>query len=183
MMATPTTLVPLATSLLDQAQSNTFAAVQKQVVDWNTVLKTNYQTAFDNWLQSYANGRISDRSTAPQPPMGYVLAYFTDPTTGPGSVGPYGDIPIQWAYPRLGTTANPTPLVCDMPPIPAPAAAAPVVGTPVYQVGDVMNCPVGDPWPVGHIETDPDTGAEYQKMSHPSPFSQTRVVYFYERIK
>ena len=48
---------------------------------------------------------------------------------------------------------------------PEPTAPPAVVVEPVYQIGDAMNNPVGDVWPVGHIETDPVTGNEYQNRS------------------
>ena len=96
-------------SLLDAALANTLAAVQRQVQDWNENLKSNYLTAFDNWSQSVLAGR-ADNSNPPQPPKGYVVGHFTDPTTGPGRVGPYGETPIQWAYPAQGTDPVSSPL-------------------------------------------------------------------------
>jgi len=57
-----------------------------RVIDWNALLKSNYLTAFDNWSQSVLAGRV-DNSNPPQPPKGYVVGYFNDPTTGPGSGG------------------------------------------------------------------------------------------------
>jgi hypothetical protein len=102
----------ITTSFLEAAQANTLAAIQRQVKDWNEVLKSNYLTAFDNWSQSVLAGR-SDNSNPPHPPKAYEVGYFVDPTTGPGSIGPYGDTPVEWAYPKLGVN-----LVCAMPPVP-----------------------------------------------------------------
>ncbi len=80
-------------NLMDAAQANTLAAVQQQVQDWNNVIKSNYLTAFDNWSQSVLAGR-ADNTNPPQPPKAYVVGHFTDPTSGPGSIGPYGEQPI-----------------------------------------------------------------------------------------
>ena len=107
------TIDPYLATTLQQAQANTLAAVTLQVANSNTNLKSNYMTAFSNWLISWNAGRISDKSTAPAPPLGFVVGYFNDPTTGPGTVGPYSNQVVQWAYPALGTVP-----VCDMPPIP-----------------------------------------------------------------
>src|SRR5258708_7165979 len=100
-----------ATTNLAAAQANTLSAITQQVTDLNNNLKNNYLTAFNNWLGNYTAGRINGQSTAPQPPNGYVVGYFDDPTTGPG-VPPYG-VTVKWAYPALGTSP-----VCAQPAIP-----------------------------------------------------------------
>src|SRR5215468_10056131 len=89
---------------LEAAQANTLAAVQIQVSNLNDQLKSNYLTAFGNWAQSVLAGR-GDNTNPPQPPKGFVVAYFNDPTTGPGSNGPYAGRVIQWAYPATGNDA------------------------------------------------------------------------------
>jgi hypothetical protein len=169
------------TNLLLPAQTLTIQSVTEQVAELNSSLVAAYHNAFNSWLENWNAYKVMDPSTAPAVPFAWVLSYFMDPTTGPGKVGIYGDTPIMWAYPAVG----PLP-VCDPLPIP-PHAATQVTPTPlpdpVYQIGDVMDSPAGDPWPVGHILTDPATGNEYEKKSHGNPFSPSRVVFFYERVK
>jgi hypothetical protein len=160
----------VTSNLLDEAQANTLAAVQGQVVAWNNVLKSNYLTAFDNWSQSVLAGR-TDNSNPPQPPKGYVVGYFTDPTTGPGSVGPYGDMPIQWAYPAQGTAP-----VCAMPPV--PPAIKPYHPPVLPEPDNVRNVPPGDTMPVGYRLTTAD-GSVWQKQASPTPFG---IEYYYSRI-
>src|SRR5215475_2619952 len=87
---------------LQAAMANTLAAVKVQVDQLNQQLKDNYLTTFNNWSISVTAGRI-DNSNPPQPPIGYVIGYATDPTNSAA----------QWAYPVTGTTP-----VCDMPPVP-----------------------------------------------------------------
>lgn len=166
------------TTALSEAQQNNLDSVRRQVANLNTAITSNYLTAFSSWLTNWTAGRINDKSTAPTPPAAYIVGWFDDPTTGPGMVGPYGENILRWAYPSQDGSP-----VCDQPSIPAQAQAISMAPAPAYQVGDVMDCPVDDPWPVGHILTDPSTGAQYTKMSHGNPFSPTRVVYFYERTK
>jgi hypothetical protein len=154
---------------IEAAQANTLAAIQLQVTNLNQALKTNYTTTFNNWATSVLAGR-SDNSNPPQPPMAFVVGYFNDPTTGPGSVGPYTQAPVQWAYPAVG--AKP---VCDMPPVPS----VPKAPDPLPERDDIKNVPVGDNLPVGFKMTDPATGHVYQKQSSPTPFG---IAYFYVRV-
>src|SRR5438445_12460220 len=98
---------------LEAAQANTLNSVQLQVSHLNDGLKSNYLTAFGNWAQSVLAGR-SDNHNPPKPPMAFVVGYFNDPTTGPGSIGPYTKEFVQWAYPAVGTDP-----VCPTPPIPS----------------------------------------------------------------
>ena len=158
------------TNLLGAAQANTLAAAQRQVKDWNENLKSNYLTAFDNWSQSVLAGR-ADNSNPPKPPNGYVVSYFTDPTTGPGSLGPYGETPIQWAYPAEGIQP-----VCAMPPV--PPTAKPYVPPVLPEPDNIRNVPVGDTMPVGYRITTAD-GSVWQKQASPTPFG---VEYFYSRL-
>ena len=154
---------------LQAAQANTLAAVQVQVDNMNAALKANYMTAFNNWAQSVLAGRI-DNTNPPQPPMGYVVGYFNDPTTGPGSIGPYGDTVIQWAYPMASTTP-----VCQQPPLPQTPKPQPAMPPRT----DILNVPLGDVFPVGHILIDPNTGHQYQKQSSPTPFG---IAYWYQEV-
>ena len=157
-------------NLLDAALANTLAAVQRQVQDWNEVLKSNYLTAFDNWSQSVLAGR-TDNSNPPKPPNAYVVGQFTDPTTGPGSLGPYGDMPIQWAYPAQGTQP-----VCPMPPV--PPSLKPYTPPVLPEPDNVRNVPVGDNMPVGYRLKNAD-GSVWQKQASPTPFG---VEYYYARL-
>ena len=138
---TPTTDPPPVSNQLLAAQQNVLAAVQKQVDEWNAVLKSGYLTTFDNWSQSVVIGRAPN-TNPPQPPMGYAVGYFQDPTSGPGSIGPYGETIVKWAYPQ----PNGGP-VCPMPPIPN------MPGVVIHSAGTAM---------IGvHTFTDSGTGIQY----------------------
>jgi len=153
---------------IQAAQANTLAAVTQRVADMNTALKANYLSSFNSWSQSILAGRPN--GDPPQPPKAFVVGYFADPTTGPGSEGPYQQAPVQWAYPAVG----PDP-VCPMPPVPTlppPPAALP-------ERDDIKNVPLGDTLPVGFKMTDPATGHVYQKQASPTPFG---MAYFYARV-
>lgn len=108
------TLDDFKASTLQAAQANVLAAAVAQVAALNDGLKANFQQAFGSWLTNWNAGRVTDSTTAPKPPNAFVVAYAADPTTGPGSVGPYGETQIFWAYPGVGKVP-----VCDMPAIPA----------------------------------------------------------------
>jgi hypothetical protein len=157
-----------ATSL-QAAQANSLAAVQQQVASLNDALKANYLTAFNNWSQSVMAGR-SDNSNPPHLPNAFVVGYFDDPATGPGTQGPYSNQAVRWAYPAVGSDP-----VCPMPPIPSippPPALLP-------ERDDIKNVPLGDTLPVGFKMTDPVTGAVYQKQASATPFG---IAYFYARV-
>ena len=153
---------------LEAAQANTLAAVQLQVANLNDGLKSNYLTAFGNWSQSVLAGR-SDNSNPPQAPKAFVVGYFNDPTTGPGSIGPYGNRVVQWAYPATGTDP-----VCAMPAIPS----IPKPPAPLPERDDIRNVPLGDTLPVGFKMTVADGGV-WQKQASPTPFG---IAYFYARV-
>ena len=153
---------------LETAQANTLAAVQTQVANLNDNLKSNYLTAFNNWSISVLAGR-SDNTNPPQPPKAYVVGYFTDPTTGPGSNGAYTKDPVQWAYPAVGSDP-----VCPMPPVPS----VPKPPAPLPEREDIRNVPLGDTLPVGFKMTAPD-GSVWQKQASPTPFG---IAYFYVRV-
>lgn len=107
------TLDDFKASTLQAAQANVLAAITAEVADLNGNLKKVYMDAFNGWLVSWNAGRVSDSSTAPKPPMAFVVGSFTDTTSGAGTVGAYGPNPIMWATPQMGTAP-----VCDMPQIP-----------------------------------------------------------------
>jgi hypothetical protein len=160
-----------ATTTLRAAQANTLAAVTSQIADLNNNLTSNYLTAFNNWLLSWTAARISDKSTAPKPPNGYVLGYFDDPTTGPGSLGPYGDMVVQWAYPAWASSP-----VCAQPAIPD---VPPPQVHPVFSGNDrLQNVPTGDQMPVGSIILGPDS-SRWEKMASPTPFG---MAYYYAKV-
>jgi hypothetical protein len=108
-----------AATTLEAAQANTLAAIRAQVANLNEQLKSGYLSRFHDWAVNFApNVAVGvPNADAPKPPNGYVVGYFNDPTSGPGTLGPYGDKYVQWAYPAVG----PMP-VCDMPPIPGVVA-------------------------------------------------------------
>lgn len=165
------TLADYAQTTLQVAQANALQSVTVQVANINMVLKGNYLTAFNNWLINWQSGRITDRSTAPAPPNGYVVSYFDDPTTGPGSLGPYGDMVVQWPYPAIGNTP-----IVPMPAIPAAVIYTPpdpnrkpqgVIGTKT----DALP-PAVDGFPVGHQATSAD-GSIWEKFEGDLPFGVT----------
>jgi hypothetical protein len=160
-----------ASTTLQAAQANTLAAITLQIVDLNNNLKSNYLTGFNNWLENYTAGRISDKSTAPQPPAAFQVGYFVDPTSGPGTSGPYGDRPVKWAYPAIGAMP-----VCAAPAIPdvPPPFVAPVLPEPE----NVRNVPPGDTIPVGRTIEAPD-GTRWQKHASPTPFG---MAYYYVKV-
>jgi hypothetical protein len=163
-MSTP----DFSATTLEAAQANTLAAVQLQVANLNDGLKSDYLTAFGNWSQSVLAGR-SDNSNPPQPPKAFLVGYFNDPTTGPGSTGPYANKIVQWAYPATGTDP-----VCVLPPIPS----IPKPPAPLPEREDIRNVPLGDTLPVGFKMTAPDGGV-WQKQASPTPFG---IAYFYARV-
>lgn len=163
------TLAAFAASTLPTAQANTSAAVTVEINDLNNNLKSIYLTSFNNWLLSWLDGRNTDITTAPQPPNGYVLGTFIDPTTGAG-IPPYG-VPVIWAYPQVGTVpVTPMPAIPAMPPPMPPPTAFSGSGT-------VMNLPHGDMTPVGNLLTLTD-GSKWVKVATPTPFG---MEYYYQR--
>jgi hypothetical protein len=157
----------MATTLA-AAISNTLSAVQAQVSNLNAALKSNYLTTFANWAQSVLAGRVPN-TNPPQPPNGYVVSFFNDPTTGPGSFGPYGDQIVQWPYPAIGTDP-----VCSIPAIPS---ISKTLG--LYRVGVQMKdapglfarldgdtTPAGTTTPDGTISADGISG-RYLKIGEP----------------
>jgi hypothetical protein len=166
-----TVLDGFAATSLKNAQMNTLAAVTQEVADLNAGAKANYLTAFQNWLLNWTAGRVSDKSTAPKPPAGYVVGYFNDPTTGPGSLGPYGDMVVQWAYPAFGT--DPVCLQPAIPDVPPPQVHPVLTGNDRAQ-----NMPANDTLPVGTIIPAPD-GTQWQKMATPTPWG---IAYYYAKV-
>jgi hypothetical protein len=154
---------------IQAAQANALEAATLQVAQMNEGLKGTYLTTFNNWAQSVLAGR-SDNSNPPVPPLAFVVGYFNDPTTGPGTVGPYTNAPVQWPYPAVGKDP-----VCPMPPIPSKPAPPP----PMPERDDIRNVPLGDNLPVGYKITDPGTGHVYQKQASPTPFG---IAYYYLRV-
>lgn len=161
-----------AATTLKQAQASALVAVTAQVAELNSQLIGTYQTAFSNWLLNWTAGRISDKTTAPVPPAGYVVGYFDDPTSGPSSnLGPYGTMVIQWPYPALGTSP-----VCAQPAI--PAIPPPFVQQATTGNATVQNVPVGDLMPVGSVIVAPD-GSKWEKMASVTPFG---MAYYYAKV-
>jgi len=141
------TLSDFAASTLVAAQANTLAGAQRLVSDWNNVLTQKFLNAFANWALSITSGKSTDTSNPPQPPKAFVVGYFTDPTSGPGTVGPYGEMPVQWAYPAQGKDP-----VCDMPPIPGVVKHADgimLIGTQNPSAPEWFNALPDDVTPVG----------------------------------
>ena len=160
-----------AQTTLQAVQANTLAAVTSQTVELNNNLNSNYLTSFNNWLLSWTAGRITDKSSAPKPPNGFVVGYFNDPTTGPGTIGPYGDTVVQWAYPALGSTpVSPMPGIPDIPP--------PYVPPVLPEPANIRYVPVGDTMPVGYQLIAPD-GSKWQKQASPTPFG---MAYYYAKV-
>jgi hypothetical protein len=161
---------------LETAQANATASVTAQVASMNAASKQNYMNVtWPNWLASVTTGRNNDMKNPPppDPPMAYEVGYFDDPTTGGGDAtpGPYANIKVQWAYPKLSDKP-----VCDRPGLPT----VPPPQKPIPERDDIRNVPVGDFLPVGATVTDPVTGHVYQKQASPTPWG---TAYFYLRIQ
>jgi hypothetical protein len=91
------------TNQLFTAMHNTAIASQTLCDEWNAVAVADYRTKVDNWFLVWLN-HPEMAGPVPVPPMGWMVTYVGDATTGPGSGGPYGDTVIQWAAPAMGTT-------------------------------------------------------------------------------
>jgi hypothetical protein len=156
---------------LPAVQRVALAHIMDAVDNLNANLKTAYLQAFADWLINWNAGRVRDKSTAPPPPNAYVVGYFNDPTTGPGSLGPYANTVVQWAYPQVGTDP-----VCQQPPI--PDQVQPQVHPVVTGNDQVQNVPDGDTMPVGFKVTAPD-GSVWQKVASPTPFGTAT---YYARV-
>ncbi len=106
------------------AMSNSLVAVQKQINDWNSSLIADYTVKHDNWVQTELNrpGTLPE----PQPPMAWVMGWAQDPTSGPGSLGIWGDTIIWWPTPIQGTHP-----VCA--PLPGPPKTSPSQGSGFMQ--------------------------------------------------
>lgn len=97
---------------LEEVQASALASAKAQVANLNSNLTSVFMTGFNNWATSVMAGKIPN-TDPPRPPAAFVVGYFNDPTSGPGSMGPYGDMVVKWAFPTPGTEP-----VCPMPPIP-----------------------------------------------------------------
>ena len=170
-MTSTTTAADYAATTLKAAQATVLAAVTSQVADLNTNLKTIYLTAFNNWLLNWTAARITDKSTAPTPPLGFVVGRYVDPTSGKGSLGPYGETPVEWSYPAQGSDP-----VCPMPAI--PDVPPPQVHPVVTGNDRLQNVPAGDTMPVGSIIPAPD-GSKWEKMASQTPFG---VATYYAKV-
>ena len=113
------------TNLLAQAQYNTANAASRLCAAWNSAAIADYHTKDENWFQNWLN-HPDMAGPEPTPPMAYEVQYVMDPTSGPGTVGIYGDMPVMWAAPVVGK--NP---VCA--PIPRPYSNIVPSGSPVSQ--------------------------------------------------
>lgn len=103
---------PINPTSLEAVQASSLASAKSQIVTLNNNLTAIYMTEFNNWSISVLAGRIPN-TDPPKPPPAFVVGYFPDPTTGPGSMGPFGDMIIEWPFPKVGTEP-----VCAVPPIP-----------------------------------------------------------------
>lgn len=95
------------------AQASDLANIKREVAALNLARIESYHSGFADWSISVLNGAIPN-TNPPAVPMAYEVGLFNDPTSGPGSLGPYGNTIVQWAYPVIGSTP-----VC--PPLPLPA--------------------------------------------------------------
>lgn len=166
------TISDYSMTTLKAAQANTLVAVTSQIADLNNNLKTIYLTTFNNWAENVMIGRSDPAvNPPPQPPAAYIIGYFNDPTTGPGSFGPYGDSVVQWAYPMQGKDPE-----CPMPPL--PTYTKPFVPPVLPEPDNIRNVPAGDTMPVGYQLTAPD-GSRWQKQASPTPFG---MAYYYAKV-
>ncbi|HXB69024.1 MAG TPA: hypothetical protein VNY05_12315 [Candidatus Acidoferrales bacterium] len=134
-------------------------SVTLQVAALNAMLTSLYLAAFDSWLGSWTGGRITDKTTAPVPPAGYLVSRSTDEA---------GDMLTGAA---VGTVA-----VCAQPAI--PEQPAPQVHPVWTGNATLMNVPAGDTMPIGSIIPSPD-GGKWQKMASPTPFG---MAYYYAKV-
>jgi hypothetical protein len=176
-----------AATQLPAVQAQVLQHVTEQIPDLNANLKSAYLTTFNNWLINWTAGRITDKSTAPVPPNGYVVGSFLDPTSGPGTIGPYGETPIYWAYPEIGKEP-----VCAQPPIPTipPVYVPDPNAQPPGELGEKTNAvnPASDGFPVG-VKNDQGVyepiatsanGSEWVKFVAHTPWGTT---WYWECVK
>ena len=164
-MATSVTqLTGYAATNLHVAQQNVLSGVQQQIANLNQAALQDYSVVWQNFVQQVEAGQ-NPGTNPPQPPLTYVVGYFTDPTNST----------ILWAYPTLGTTP-----LTSQPPVPqAPQNAVklpPYTGEPI--VGSKINVPVGDTTPIGTTITD-SGGGVWEKFASNTPFGTAQ---WYERI-
>ncbi len=95
---------------MSQWLHNVALASAKLCAAWNANAVGIYYDAFDAWTQNYLNHGMAMAGPMPTPPMAWEVQYVVDPTTGPGSGGAYGDVPIQYAQPVIGKTPVCAPL-------------------------------------------------------------------------
>lgn len=157
-------------SSYQQARKNGEYAAQIQCDQFNAQLRAGFTLAWHDWAQTILDGRSTDTSNPPKPPKSFVISYFDDPTTGPGSLVNEGTV-FQWPYPaQIG------PPVAEAPPV--PTVAPPQVQIHAAGNESVMNVPQGDTWPTGTILTAPD-GGKWQKVSRPTPWG---IAQLYQHI-
>ncbi len=91
-------------NLLTQAQHNVALASAKLCKEWNDNAIDIYHGKFDQWFDVWLNHGAAQAGSPPTPPLAWEVQYLTDPTSGPGAGGAYGDVPIQFGQPVLGST-------------------------------------------------------------------------------
>ena len=161
------TAARIASTNVDVIQATMLRSVQAQIVTLNSNLKVTYPNTFAAWLFGWQNGRITDKSTAPSPPMTYEVGYFTDPSAPT----------IQWAYPVIGKTpVCPQPAIPDLPkPYAPPDSNTPPLG----QLGTKTNASATDGFPIGYQATRED-GSVWQKCTARTPFG---TAWWWECVK
>ena len=139
--------------------ATTLRSVTAQVAALNAMLTSLYLSAFNSWLLSWTAGRVTDKSTAPTPPAGYLVSSSTD------------EAGWAWTAPAVGSKP-----VCAEPAIPDQTALEvhPVLTGNLT----LMNVPAGDTMPIGTIIPAPD-GGKWQKTASPTPFG---MAYYYAKV-
>jgi hypothetical protein len=156
------TAAAVASTRTDVIVATAKRQVEAQIVTLNNNLKLIYTNAFAPWLYGWQNGRMTDKSTAPVPPMAYVVGWTLVAS-------------VQWPYPMQGTVP-----VCAMPTIPDIAVAAYEPNAmPLGQLGTKTNASAVDGFPVGYQATRED-GSVWQKCTARTPFG---TAWWWECVK
>jgi hypothetical protein len=158
----------VASTRIDVVQATVLRSVQGQIVSLNNNQQGIYLTAFNNWLIGWTSLRITDKSTAPEPPNAYVVGYFTPENSAPGA--------LQWPYPATGKDpVCAQPPILDMPKYVPPDPSTPPPG----ELGTKTNATVTDGFPVGYQAVRAD-GSVWQKCVAQTPFG---TAWWWECVK
>jgi hypothetical protein len=155
---------------LGAAQQAVLVGVEAEVAKRNVALLADFQVVWSNYEERVETGQ-PNAGNAPVPPFQWVVGTFPDP------VNPA----VEWPCCVQGTTPIcPPPATPVPPPAATPAPAPPDVSTDwtTYQIGQKIDVPKGDTFPIGIDTVDP-AGGVWQKMVTYTPFG---VAPYYQKI-